>query len=219
MKKTLVLVIALVLAMGMVASADTYTKDVYAGWNFISAPLVPFNSAVESVFSGFDFMFDASLISMNNGESIAYDGWSPETGSLKNILLGSGYYLYTSEAKKTISYDGVADGVPDSAGTMTDMWLSFPKAGWQMFGHPFNHDVYVNTDQSDMGDGNNIFFTDGSSLKNWSEANAAGWVADVATSAAGTVGFFFNDSCKFESGNGYYIQTMVDNIAMIIPAY
>ncbi|MBP5092992.1 MAG: hypothetical protein J6332_02970, partial [Abditibacteriota bacterium] len=64
-----------------------------------------------------------------------------------------------------------------------------------------------------------IFFTDGSSLKNWSEANEAGWVEELATGADGSVGYFFNDSAKFEAGKGYYLHTEIDNLAMIFPAY
>ena len=56
-----------------------------------------------------------------------------------------------------------------------------------MVGTPFNHDVYVNSDQSDMGDGDNIFFTDGSSLKNWGEAADAGWVDTIAAGDDGKV--------------------------------
>ena len=52
MKKTLVFVIALVLAMGMMASAATYTADLQPGWNFISVPLVPYDSSVAAVFGG-----------------------------------------------------------------------------------------------------------------------------------------------------------------------
>ncbi|MBO7393212.1 MAG: hypothetical protein J6U98_03300 [Abditibacteriota bacterium] len=218
MKKTLVFVIALVLAMGMMASAATYTADLPEGWNFISVPLVPFDSAVESVFNGFDFMFGDQIQTMLGNVGQAYDGWDPENSDLKNIFIGQGYYFYAIEGG-TLSYEGVADGVPDSQGTMADMWISFPAKGWQMVGTPFNHDVYVNSDQSDMGDGDNIFFTDGSSLKNWSEANDAGWVSSEAQGSEGTVGYFFNDSCKFEPGKGYYLETSVDNLAMIVPAY
>lgn len=220
MKKTLVLVIALVLAMGMVASADTYTKDVYAGWNFISVPLVPFDSTVENVFTGFDFAFDASLQTLKNGVPIEYDYWNAGTdlNPLPNILIGQGYYFNTA-VDGSISYEGVADGVPAADGTMTDMWLSFPTKGWQMFGHPFNHETFVNSDQSDMGSGDNIFFTDGASLKNWEEAAIAGWVASSAFSEASSIGYFFADKCSFEPGYGYYIETNVDNLAMIIPAY
>ena len=215
MKKTLVFVIALVLAMGMMASAATYTLDVTDGWNFISLPGVPFDSSVASGFDGFDFDFSALLQSMLGNESIADD---EAEGTMLNVFVGQGYYFNPGE-DGTISYEGVADGVPDSQGTMADMWISLPKAGWQMIGTPFNHEVFVNADQSDDGDGDNIFFTDGSSLKNWSEAADEGWVSDTALGPEGSVGFSFSDSASFTPGLGYYFQTMVDDIAMIVPAY
>ena len=218
MKKTLILVIALVLAMGMVACADTYTKDIYKGWNFISAPLVPFDSSVASVFNGFDFTADAALQTIDNGSTVAYDPWDIDNSPIKAVLIGKGYYLQNGAAG-TLSYSGVADGVPDSNGTMTDMWISLPKAGWQMIGQPFNHDTYVNKDQSEDGTGDNISFTDGTTVKTWADAVTAGWVDSTASSASGSVGYSFNDSAKFEAGQGYYIQTKVANIAMIIPAY
>jgi hypothetical protein len=219
MKKTLVFVIALVLAMGMMASAATYTADLQPGWNFISVPLVPYDSSVAAVFGGIDVMFDVAMLqSMKDNASIAYDPFDEEGCDLQNIFVGQGYYINMFDSA-TFSYEGVADGVPDSQNVMADMWISFPVKGWQMIGTPFNHDVNVNADGEEMGDGDNIFFTDGSSLKNWGEAVEAQWVADCAQNDDGTVGFFFNDFSKFEPGKGYYFETKVDNLAMIVPAY
>ncbi|MBP5092993.1 MAG: hypothetical protein J6332_02975 [Abditibacteriota bacterium] len=219
MKKAFTFILILVLALGVAASAVQYSQEVKAGWNFIAFPGYPANTAVTSTFANFDFDFDCILQTMVGSESTAFDPFDEFYG-LTNVFLGQGYYFYTPE-DGTISYEGVADGIPDANGRMTDMWFELPKAGWQMIGNPFDHDVYVNADQSDFGTGDHIFFTDGNVLKTWSEAVEADWVASIMINneSAGDVGYFSNTSWKLEPGLGYYFQTYRDNLVMIIPAY
>ncbi len=219
MKKAFTFILILVLALGVAASAATYTQEVEPGWNFIAFSGYPADTAIDSTLGNFDFFFDCIFQTMVGNESTSYDPFDEMSG-LTNVFLGQGYYFYTPEAG-TISYEGVADGVPDANGRMTDMWFELPKAGWQMLGNPFDHDVYVNTDKSEAGEGDHIFFTDGNVLKTWGEAAEAGWVANVMINneKVGTVGYYFNDAAKLEPGYGYYFKTYVDNLVMIIPAY
>ena len=219
MKKAFTFILIFVLALGVAVSADSYTQTFKPGWNFIAFSHYPADTAVESVFGSFDFAFDCVLQTMVGNESASYDPFE-EFSALSNVFLGQGYYFYTPEAG-TISYEGVADGIPDANGRMTDMWFELPKAGWQMIGNPFAHDVYVNADESDEGTGDHIFFTDGNVLKTWGEAVDADWVEDSFQNneEQGLVSYSLGDSAKLIAGKGYYFKTNVDNLVMIIPAY
>lgn len=229
MMKTLVLVLVLSLLTGVAATAATVTVDTYADWNLVAAPLVPFNPAVDSVFSNFDVMFTAGITRWDAPSQgmIAYDAFDVP-GAFGNVLLGDGYWFNYPEAGQIV-YDGVPDGVPDASNVKTDMWISLPgnqldgqdAGGWQLIGQPFNHDTPVD---SGGFSGDLVFFTDGTTLKTWGEAADAGWVDstmtfwDGATQGMLSLGYFFNDDDQFRAGHGYWCKTNKDNLAMIIPA-
>jgi len=225
--KTLVLVLALALAAGGACmAAQTATIDLYTGWNLIAAPLVPLDSPDPvAVFgsvpiSGYLSRWDAPQQGM-----MTYDEIDP-TG-FGNILLGDGYWLYAF-SNDTVSYNGVNDGVPDNSGNKTDMWLSLPgnqldsenAGGWHLIGQPFSHDTPVSV--SDSGD--NVFFTDGTTLKTWAQAAADGWVDSGFQYWDGTVqgmllcSYELADDDTLRAGKGYWVHTYKDNLAMIIPA-
>jgi hypothetical protein len=145
------------------------------------------------------------------------------------VLLGDGYYYYANETHSVVSYDGVPDGVPDGSGNMTDMWISLPgnqfdgkdKGGWHMIGHPFNHDV---TSDKGSGTGDNLFFTDGTTLKTWGEAVDAGWVDGTLSGWDSGTSFTITydglgDRMDLQAAHAYWLLTYRDNLAMIIPAY
>lgn len=223
MKKIILTIAALAVCAGAANATKVDFYQVYAGWNCISAPVVPINPDPLSVFEGLNVnalqLFDATIQS-----GIAYDEYSPE--GFGNVLLGDGYW-YNGDAEGTVSYEGLEDGVP--TGTVkTDMWLSLPgnqmdgidAGGWQLIGTPFNHDVPASTA---TGFGDNIVFTDGTSVKTWSEAADAGWVAsammgfDPLAQSGFSVGYDFCDDDSMRAGKGYWIQTYKDNLAVIIP--
>lgn len=224
--KTFVLVLALMVVAAGVSVAATTTIDVYEGWNLISAPLVPFDADPMSVFADAPDGLDGYLSreSPAEGGGILFDELEPEL--FGGVLLGDGFWLASSSAA-TITYEGVEDGVPDAQGVKTDMWISLPGTGagggaWHMIGHPFAHETAVD---DGSGDGTNILFTDGTDVKNWGEANAAGWVSDAVSGEDQSMGGVFfvsfdglGDSDVLQPGKGYWIQTFQDNLAMIIPA-
>ncbi len=224
--KTLVLTLLFVIVIGGACLAETATIDLYTGWNMISAPLVPLQPDPMVVFSnaadGIDGLlsrYDPSL------GGIGYD--SLDTSLFGNVLLGDGYWLNSyASGHQLIQYEGVADGVPDGDGNKTDMWISLPGAGelgaWHQIGQPFAHDTPV--DPNYDGTGSGIYFTDGTTLKTWSEAVEANWV-DAKISgydpASGGIdvqydGLGGDDTLR--AGRGYWFLTFRPNLAMIIPA-
>jgi len=218
--KTLGLVLAMVVVMGGACVADTATYDVLADWNCISAPLVPFNPDPMAVFTGINVVNTLSRYDAPTQTGILYDDLDP--AAFGNILLGDGYWLL-SDGTYTVSYDGVPDGVPDGSGNMTDMWVSLPGAqldpddagGWHLIGQPFNHDTNVMA---------NLSLTDGTTLKSWEDAVAAGWCEGVMTAfdasiqTGTTVGFDLADDDHLRPAKGYWFLTFKDNLALIIPA-
>ena len=227
--KTLCLMFGLLLVIGGSAMAESVTVDTYANWNLVAAPCVPFNSDPVSLFNGYDLEFTAGLFRFDapTQGQLPYDAYATPPTAFGNILLGDGYTFYNPDADQII-FDGVNDGVPGVDG-MTDMWISLPgsadpavEGGWHCIGHPFNHDTAIDPLGDNTGSG--IFFTDGTELKNWSQANAAQWVSDGAqyfdgaTQSQPSTGYFFNEDDHFRAGHGYWLYTMKDNLAMIIPA-
>lgn len=224
--KTFVLVLALMVVAAGVSVAATATIDVYEGWNQIAAPLVPFDPDPLSVFadapSGLDYLLGYS--DPTQGGDVWFDELDPSM--FGGVLLGTGFQLYTYE-DATLTYEGVEDGVPDDLGVKTDMWISLPGSGagtgdWHLIGHPFAHSTAVD---DGSGNGTNISFTDGTDVKTWGEAVSLGWVGaelfgdDPSAGGVFTVqydGLGYSDS--LEAGKSYWINTYVDNLAMIIPA-
>lgn len=232
--RTLGLVLALLVMGCGVSVADSVTVDLYnvAGpWNYFGLPLVPFDSDPYSVLAGVNidfnlFRWDAP----SQGELYFEPG-----GAFGNCLLGDGYYLNNSDSASSFTYSGVPDGVPDGGGTMTDMWLSLPGnqldanvnppdgGGWHLIAQPFNHDTPTN---GAGGTGDNIWFTDGTTLKTWGEAVAADWVessmqySDPITQGAPVMTFEgWGDDDTLRAKMAYWVKTKKDNLALIVPAY
>lgn len=226
MMKTLGLVLALTLVVGGASVAAPATFDVFTSWNLISCPLVPFNPDPMDVFTGINVVNTLSRFDAPTQTGILYDDLDP--AAFGNVLLGDGYWLL-SDGNYTVSYAGVPDGVPDASDNMTDMWISLPggqldgidAGGWHIIGHPFNHPTVVD---SGSWTGDNIFLTDGTTLKTWGEAVAAGWCEgvmtgmDATTQTGFTVGYDLADTDTLEAGKGYWFLTYKDNLALIIPA-
>lgn len=226
MMKTLGLVLALMMVVAGASVAATATMDVYTGFNLIAAPLVPFNPDPLSVFAGAADGIDGLLSRYDpSSGTVGYDSLDPSL--FGNVLLGDGFWLNVySAGHQVLNYTGVPDGVPDGTGAMTDMWISLPgggagTGGWQLIGQPFAHDTVVD---SGAGTGDKIFFTDGTTLKNWSEAVAATWVADKISGYDAGTGIFdvqydgLGATDTLQAGHGYWLLTYKDNLALIIPA-
>ncbi|MCE5322014.1 hypothetical protein LLG46_01725 [bacterium] len=221
--RTLGLVLAMVVVLAGAVMAETATYDVYVDWNCISAPLVPLNSDPLDVFTGINIVNNLSRFDAASQTSIGYDDLDPD--AFAGVLLGDGYWLL-SDGSYTVSYDGLADGVP-SAGVKTDMWISLPgdqldgldNGGWHLIGTPFNTSVPVTV--SSMGD--NFKLTDGVQLLSWADAAAAGWCEgsmtgfDAVYQTSFSMGYDLCDSEEMAPGYGYYFLTFKDNLALIIP--
>lgn len=228
--KTLVLVLALMVVVGGACVATTTaTYDLYMGWSLISAPLVPINPDPLSVYAGAPDGLDYLCYRYDPSSGwVTYDSFDPS--AYGNVLLGDGSSLNCMSAGATISYVGVEDGVPDGTGAMTDMWISLPGSqtdgidagGIHLIGQPFNHNTPVDPSGQNIGDG--IFFTDGTTLKNWSEAVADSWVdgklstLDPANGAVDVQFDGWGGDDTLRPGKGYWLTTYKDNLALIIPA-
>lgn len=230
----------LVLALSSTCGAVSVSYDVYPGFNCIAAPLVPINpdpivpltigsTTYPGVFAQAIDGIDGLLVRNDPATGgIPWDGLEDPPGlSFGKVLLGDGYWLTVYSDGSKVQYEGLADGVPDAGGAMTDMWISLPGAGggiggWHLIGQPFNHDTPV-----DDGSGTGVFitFTNGSVTMDWSDAVAAGWVSPVMTGndpATGGVPVQYDglgSDDHLRAGKGYWVQTFIDNLAMIIPAY
>jgi len=230
--KTLGLVLALMLVIAGGVMADTVSFDTYSGWNLICAPQVPITPDGASVFANFDLVYTTSLMRFDSPKQsmIAYDPWSdPVGGDFGKVLLGDGYWV--KDDAKHISFEAVPDGVPDSAGNKTDMWISLPGAGkgdggWNLIGQPFNHDTAISktVDVDGNPQGDNIFVTDGNSLLTLKAASDLGWLDgafqyyDGALQSMLSSGYFYNDDDHLRATHGYWVRTFKDNLALIIPA-
>jgi len=226
--KTLCLVLALLVLGCAAAMAQTATAtiELYKGFQLVAPPLVPINPDPVSVFGGATFGVDSQLTRWDpNVGGISYDSLSSDPyGGYGGVLLGDGAWLFSERA--TITYTGVADGVPDASGTRTDMYISLPGqtaggGGWHIIGYPFNKSMQI-----DNGDatGSYVQFTDGTQTLSWSAAVAAGWVESGLTGWNATTGGYtvqydqLGDSTSLDPGHGYWCHTFKSNIAMILPA-
>ena len=235
------LVLALVFVVaGCSFAAQVATYDVYGNWNMVGLPLVPFNPVPTNMVDGvFDPVFDefagGSLQRWDSPTQsmIAYTMFDP--GPFGNCLLGDGYWLQlpgdATVLVGSVSYSGVDDGVPDGGGNMTDMWISLPgnqfdgndAGGWCMISQPYNHDTsFDKVPMSFTGD--NILVTDGTVTKTLAEAATSGWLDEPfqfwngALDSMQTAGYFFADDDHMRAGQGYWVRTRKDNLALIIPS-
>jgi len=223
--KTLFLVLALALTIVGACVADSVTVDVYSGWNLVGLPLVPLDHDPAVIFSDIaDLDYNLSKWDPSTG-GVPFTFDAPEEFGM--CLLGDGFWLMnTGAATVPVTYDGVANGVPDSSGNKTDMWISLPGSGnsgaWHMVGVPFNNDIMCDDGNCTGG---NIMFTNGTALLDWDAAFREGWVNDRFTGWNASGGGFdvsYNGETEddtLRAGHGYWVQTYVPNIAMILPAY
>ncbi|MCE5324052.1 hypothetical protein LLG46_12155 [bacterium] len=208
----------------------TVSFPVYAGYNYISAPLAPFSPDPMDLFTASSEDLDTRLFLWDSSTQlyIYWDMWEEPAGSsFGNIVLGKGYEWYVDN-DRTVSYTGFADGLP-SGYDKTDMVISLPGSqsssvdgGWHWIGVPFNHDIPVDSG-SYIGD--LIFLTDGTTLKTWGEAVNAGWCEsmfhgfDPINQGGTTVAYNeFGDGTWLIANQCYEFCTFMDGLALIIPA-
>jgi len=215
MKRAIVLAIVALFAVGVSASATVVSTTIYPGFNMIGPPVVPFSPDPASVFAGIPLAGTLTRFDASTQGYVLYDPDFPE--DYGGVLLGDGAWLRKAGGGTlTWSYDGAPDGLPDSSGVLTDMWLSLPQAGFTLIAHPFNHPV----------DAANVRFTDGIGTLDWQAAVAAGWFNGVLVGFEATVQGYFTvgpdpdsyDRTQLEPFYGYWVRTYKANLAMIVPA-
>ena len=215
------------LVLASAACATNYQEVLYPhssgayGNNLIAMRGVPFDPDPISVFGDVNLIDGAlSRLTPTSGNTETYFSFQEPGGPFGGMLLGDGYMIQVAGSQVTISYDGVADGVPDGAGQMTDMWVSLPgvtgrEGGYHMVGHPFDHNVLWA----------NVQVTDGTQTIPVMDAVNLGWLDGYwAYLDAPTQSTFNVDpdeimgSAYMEPGRAYIVFTRKSNIALIIPA-
>lgn len=222
MMRTLGLVLVMMMVLTGAAFAASTTISLVSGSNLMGPTLVPFDPNPEVCW---DELQDPYAGFIPPGSMTR---WDPVGGSFMdydmeaspfNILLGDGYWV-TASADVDLVYDGVPNGVPDSGGIKTDMWLSLPglkesptnlnSGGAQIISTPYDEEVSCD----------NVYFTDGTTLKSWMQAASDGWVGISMTYfQGGSFGDIYPENGDILSpGWGYWVQTYKDDLAMIVVA-
>ncbi len=208
----------------------TATFDLYAGWDYLSIPLVPYDPDPSSVFDPtyvYNRLYGFDPVSQGG---TSYDDIDPTI--FGNMQTGAGYQLFL-DSSATLSYVGYPDGLPNLQNEKTDVAISLPGnqldsyvdppsgGGYHLVGHPFNH---LTLADSGGYTGDRILFTDGKQIKNWSQAALSGWCNSYMNGFDPVLqgGFSVSyddlaDHTWFTPSRGYEFWTQKDNIAMIVP--
>ncbi len=210
MKRLLIgLALIAVLSVPATAALTTITSPagtVNAGWNLLALPGIPVDPTPTSVFGsipidGSLYRWDAATQSI-----LLYDTWSPE--AFGNMLLTDGYWLVT-DAAGTISYPGLDDN------DAMDVWVSLPKAGWAIIGNPFSTEF--TWENAKVVDGNvTISLQQAAKTEGW--LNSFGFWWDGSTQSLCDFGIpeDFASTGVLQAWHGYWVQSYVDKIALIL---
>ncbi len=190
------------------------TGPVLPGWNLIALPAIPTNPDPHAVLDEYPFVcengdlkrWDAATQSL-----VTYDEWAQET--FGNLLITDGYWLVLGpEDSGYFTYEGITDNDD------TDMWISLPRAGWTLIGCPFSYAVDFNT----------VEVTDGTATVPIANARDNQWLDTICywwenTGGSGnlrTMGLDddWTESTMLQPWHGYWIRSMRDNLALIVPA-
>lgn len=245
--KTLVVVLALLVASSAAFAAETQTAsfDVYQAFSYIGVPIVPITTSYPNtplIFSGagIDIEWSGNTVTKFDAPTqgmVDYQAWDP--AYQWSMLLGEGYQVDCrsnppGSNPTVVSFTGIKDGVPDSLGTMTDMWISLPgnqldgvnQGGWHWIATPFNHAIPFN---ETFWGGEHIKITDGNTVRTLMDAstNSPLWIElpfsyfNGATQGWENAGYMtgVNESDQLDPGKMYIVKTLVDNLALIVPAY
>lgn len=202
----------MVLGIAVSASAAPVTSTITLGkgWNMIGLPTVPLDPAPEQVFADLAGTQDieGAIVRWDPiaRSNVPYSTLDPGFG---NVLIGDGYWvLKTTDGTLNNNYQGV-----DVSG---DHWISLPRKGWTLMGYPNNTPASV--------DFANLLVTNGIETKTIDDAINAGWVSNYAFTwdngvrsllSVGSDGL--TDLASLEKGKGYWFQSLVDNLALIVP--
>ncbi len=204
------------------AGVETVTSPpvVKTGWNLIALPAIPTQPDPVSVLdeytppdgSGIDgrmFRYNAATQSL-----VPYDAWLPEL--FGNALLTDGYWLLVpGGSAEQFAFEGITDN------NTTDMWISLPKAGWALIGHPFSYSVDWLTVQ--VTDGTKTISMEAAAKTEdpaWLQSIGFWWNSELQ--GLRTLGLpgdpDWPESEALTPWHGYWIMTYKDNLALIVPA-
>lgn len=181
------------------------------GWNLISLPAIPTSPDPQLVFPGCPNALAGGLYRWDAAtqSTLLYDSFGPE--AFGNMLLTDGYWLrLTGTDNNVITFEGITDNDD------TDMWISLPKTGWSIIGCPFSYSV----------DWNTVEITDGTATVPLSYARENLWLNTLTywwDSEQGSLKLMgidedFEDNVTLEPWHGYWVKSMRDNLALIVPA-
>ncbi|HUV04008.1 MAG TPA: hypothetical protein VMX94_02755 [Armatimonadota bacterium] len=226
--------IAAQIACSVCFAAPTVTSPPGAfssGWNLFALPAFPTEPAPAGVFD--ELGSDPGL---RTGAMVRWDACAQElifftrpfADDFGDLLPGSGYWIKLKRGDPTtVSFAGITD--QDS----TDMWISLPRAGWTLIGHPYS---YPSPDQEPgepfyVGEAypwQSVSVTDGIETKTLLDASQyrAHWMSSNAYSfdslSQGMVTIGLPDDCpmcdSLVAWHGYWVRTYKDNLALIMEA-
>ena len=214
MMKIFGIAIALVLLLGIGASAGTIDLYIAQDFSLIAAPEVPLNPDPGVLFAGYYPDYALMRYDPTNPGYVTYP--EPAFGGL---LLGEAYWYAWGDVPTTVTYASLENGVPATpGGAKTDMWISLPGdqtdggdyGGWHMIGTPYDTNVPVL----------NISVTNGTWVKPWAQAAAEGQ-CDSTMLAMGLTGYepiTAGTADVMAKRRGYWFCCYFDNLALIITA-
>ena len=205
------LVLLMVLTFAVMAAASVTTHEYVAppGWSLMALRGVPLDPEPSSVFGS--AQIDGRLYRWNAARQsmLLYDELDPDF--FGDMLLTEGYWLKnTTGSNETVSFSGLNDN------DAMDVWISLPKKGWTLIGHPFSYSFPWQ----------NAKVTDGNTTKSLFDASqwGVGWVCSVGYGWDQTHRSMFSIGVEddfpmrdtLEAWHGYWIKSFFDKKALIL---
>jgi hypothetical protein len=197
----------------MAVSVDWATIVLNPGDNWVASPVVPFDSAPASVFSGIDLNSNLTYWDPLQQQTIVYDSAHPEKYS--PVLMGDGYIVRNAGSSAVICrYQGVNIG--DTDAYIPLYGAASGGGGMNWIGISYMSDVLID----------NVVVTNGSESGRVGDAIQWGWLAPTWTTMnsatqtierVGMTGQQGADTNWLRSGHMYKVQTYQSNLAFILP--
>ncbi len=187
------------------ATVTSPAGTVPAGWSLLSLPFEPVNPAPSSVFAGIDIDGRLTRWDSQVQGTFTYDAWSPEQFGSLNVE--NGYWLQT-DAARTISYQAYSGAAAQRA-------ISLPTAGWAIIGCPF---------ASERQWPDTLVRHGAETVPILTAAHTNGWLSSAGywwdSAAQGLSDFGLPEdwvsSYVIEPWHGYWVQTHVDDVSLIL---
>ncbi len=186
--------------------------------NLIALPGIPVEPSPVKVFSAIDsgdgMGLDARLTRwIAPFQSVLlWDAWDQNAiDKFGNMLVGDGYWLTLGSADpKQFSYKGLTD--TDGM----DTWISLPRTGMTLIGNP--HSYSVKWESIEVTDGTKtVSMSDACRKELWIDPLVYGF--DSSRQRIVVVGMAddYPDSEFLEPWHGYWVKSLKNNIALIVP--